>query len=138
MSAAMAVRYKKSVEPVYTDGRDIDREVAELAGEGADQKTSGGAAEHIREQTEPWRSLPQPETKDPTYYDRPLLNEPVWEWAIPTYYYIGGLTGAALVLGAAAQIGNSPSREKLVRRCHLIGVIGTGISGALLVEAHED
>ena len=45
-----------------------------------------------------------------TYYDRPLLKEPVWEWMVPAYYYVGGLTGASLVLGAAAQLGDAPAR----------------------------
>ncbi len=43
------------------------------------------------------------ETLSVTYYDRPLLKEPVWEIDIPIYYFLGGAAGAALVLGAAAQ-----------------------------------
>ncbi len=132
--SASAVRYKDSVEPVYTDGRDIGRDLAVLTGEGADQQASGAAGEHIGEQAHVWVDLPQPQVKDPTYYDRPMLNEPVWGWAIPTYDYVGGLTGAALVLGAAAQIGDTGSRERLIRRCHLIGLLGLSVSGALLVE----
>jgi formate-dependent nitrite reductase membrane component NrfD len=62
-----------------------------------------------------------------------MLNPPVWEWAIPTYYYVGGLTGAALVLGAAAQIGNKCGREKLIQRCRWIGLTGATVSGALLI-----
>jgi len=134
MSGTATVRYRKSIEPVYTDGRDIDRKVGALTGEAADQEASGASDKHLRKGAEVWQNLPQPQPNDPTYYDRPLLNEPVWEWAIPTYYYVGGLTGAALVLGAAAQIGHSAERESLIRRCHLIGVIGTGLSGALLIE----
>ncbi|MBV9500703.1 MAG: polysulfide reductase NrfD [Acidobacteriaceae bacterium] len=129
-----AVRYKDSVQPVRTDSRDIDRRVAVLTGEAADQQASGTAGEHAQKQAEVWRNLPQPEANDPTYYDRPLLNEPVWKWAIPTYDYIGGLTGAALVLGAAAQIGDTASRERLIRRCHRIGFAGVVVSAALLVE----
>ncbi len=80
-----------------------------------------------------WEKLPSPQAGDPTYYDRPLLNEPVWEWDIPAYYYVGGLTGASLVLGAAAQIGNSNDRAALVRRCHWIGLLGCTMSGGLLI-----
>lgn len=127
------VRYSNSVEPVSTDGRDIDTEVGELTGEGADQKASGSVDKHLKDEVQVWRKLPMPQPGDSTYYDVPLLNEPVWEWAIPTYYYIGGLTGAALVLGAAAQIGDTRRREKLIRRCHFIGLTGACISGGLLV-----
>jgi formate-dependent nitrite reductase membrane component NrfD len=127
------VRYKRSVEPVSTDGRDIDVEVARLTGEAASQQASGSADKHLNSEMQVWRRLPMPQAGDPAYYDVPLLNPPVWEWAIPTYYYVGGLSGAALVLGAAAQIGNSRGREELVRRCHWIGLIGAGVSGALLI-----
>ncbi len=127
------VRYKRSVEPVYTDGRDIDIEVGELSGEAADQEASGAADKHLKQEMQVWQQLPMPQPGDPTYYDVPMLNEPVWEWAIPTYYYVGGLTGAALVLGAAAQIGDTGRRKKLIRRCHWIGLIGAAISGCLLI-----
>ena len=127
------VRYKSSVEPVYTDGRDIDTEVATLTGEAADQEASGAADKHLKHEMQVWQQLPMPKPGDPTYYNVPMLNEPVWEWAIPTYYYVGGLTGAALVLSAAAQIGDSRGREELIRRCHWIGLIGAGVSGGLLI-----
>jgi formate-dependent nitrite reductase membrane component NrfD len=68
-----------------------------------------------------------------TYYDRPLLKEPVWEWMVPAYYYVGGLTGASLVLGAAAQLGDSRTRNALIRRCHWIGFTGCSVSGVLLI-----
>ena len=127
------VRYAQSVDPISTDGRDIDTEVGTLAGEGARQEVSGSADEHLEHEVQPWRQLPMPQPEDPAYYNVPMLNEPVWEWAIPAYYYIGGLTGAALVMGAAAQIGRESGREKLIRRCRWIGCVGTGVSGCLLV-----
>jgi formate-dependent nitrite reductase membrane component NrfD len=127
-----AVRYKKSVEPVYTDGRDIDLQVAELSGEAAHQQSSGSSDKHIAKQAQTWTQLPEPQPNDPTYYDRPLLNEPVWEWSIPTYYYVGGLAGATLVLGAAAQLSRSKKLQRLIKRCHWLGFIGCCISGALL------
>jgi formate-dependent nitrite reductase membrane component NrfD len=61
------------------------------------------------------------------------LNEPVWEWSIPTYYYIGGLAGAALVLGAATEFTRRQDLECLVKRCHRVGFFGCCISGALLI-----
>jgi formate-dependent nitrite reductase membrane component NrfD len=127
------VRYRGSSDPLSTDGRDIDRDVAELSGEAADQQASGSADEHLKQEMKVWRQLPMPQPGDPTYYDVPMLNEPVWEWAIPTYYYIGGLTGAALVLSAAAQVDGRRSREKLIRRCRWIGLTGAAMSGGLLI-----
>jgi formate-dependent nitrite reductase membrane component NrfD len=127
------VRYKNSVEPAYTDGRDIDLQLAVLSGEAAQQQASGAADKHIRQDAQTWTRLPEPDPIDPTYYDRPLLNESVWSWAIPTYYYVGGLAGGSLVLGAAAQCAGSDQLNRLTKRCHWIGFIGCCISGALLV-----
>jgi formate-dependent nitrite reductase membrane component NrfD len=129
----MTVRYKNSVEPVWTDGRDIDLEVGSLTGEGADQESSGASGEHMKAMAQPWTQLPEPRRGDPTYYDRPMLNAPVWESSIPMYYYIGGVTGAALVVGAAAQLTGSTKLNRLIRRCHWIGFIGASVSGILLI-----
>jgi formate-dependent nitrite reductase membrane component NrfD len=125
--------YKDSVEPVRTDGRDIDTAIAELTGEAASQKSAGLPDQHIQSIAQTWEQIPQVDRNDPTYYDRPMLKEPVWGWPIPTYYYVGGLTGASLALGAAAQIGNTGERESLITRCHLIGFIGATISSGLLI-----
>jgi hypothetical protein len=68
-----------------------------------------------------------------TYYDRPLLKAPVWEWMVSAYYYVGGLTGASLALGGAAQLGDASARRTLIRRCHWIGFAGCSVSGVLLI-----
>lgn len=128
----MTVRYEESVDPIQTDARDIDSEVALLIGEAASQKAFGASDKHIQKMAQTWQELPEPQP-DPTYYDRPLLNPPVWEWAIPTYYYVGGLAGAALVLAAAAQLKRSKRLPRFIRRCHWIGFVGAAISGALLI-----
>lgn len=127
------ILHKGTLDQVSTDGRDIDQRVGALSGEGAQQKASGAAEKHIKSYAQSWQKLPDANLADPTYYDRPMLNDPVWKWVIPTYYYVGGLTGASLVLAAAAQIGDSRKRVRLIRRAHWIGVIGATISGALLI-----
>jgi Polysulphide reductase, NrfD len=125
--------YENSVEPVQTDGRGIDIAVGKLTGEAASQKSSGAPDQHIQSIAQTWEQIPQVDRHDPTYYDRPMLKEPVWGWTIPAYYYTGGLAGASLALGAAAQIGDTGERESLISRCHLIGFIGATVSGGLLI-----
>jgi len=70
---------------------------------------------------------------DPTYYDRALLKKPVWEWDIPAYYYLGGAAGAALTLGAAAQLAGDRRLDDYIRHCHWIGILGSTVGGALLI-----
>ncbi len=31
----------------------------------------------------------------PTYYEQPIIKEPVWTWEIPCYFFTGGMGGAA-------------------------------------------
>lgn len=127
------VRYKKSVDPVWTDGRDVNTAVAELVGEAASQEAEGSPDKHVQEVAQTWSQLPEPTRPDVTYYGRPLLNESVWSWAIPAYYFTGGLAGAALVLAAAAQLRKSKANERLIRRCHWIAFVGIGLSAGLLI-----
>jgi formate-dependent nitrite reductase membrane component NrfD len=107
--------------------------MAELTGEAGSQVSKGSTDAHIGNVANAWKTLPEPQKDDPTYYDVPLLKEPVWEWAVPLYYYIGGLTGASLILSAAAQMGRSGESDTLIKRCHWVGFVGSAVSGGLLI-----
>ncbi len=117
---------------VTTDGRDIDQSIAELSGEGALQHAKP-FDKHTRELSNVWTRDPIRGAEHATYYDRPVLKEPVWHWAIPLYYYIGGAAGASLVIGAAAQIDRSGKLENLMRRAHWTGIIGSALSAGILI-----
>jgi hypothetical protein len=129
----MIERYRKSVEPAYTDGRDIDPDVGRLMGEGATQVTTGSSAKHIEEISGTWKHVPEPAPEDPTYYDRPLLHASVWGSTVPLYYYVGGLSGASMALAAAASVVKNEELDDLIQRCHMIGFVGTAVSGGLLI-----
>src|SRR5256714_1264946 len=45
-----------------------------------------------------------PMTPETGYYGMPLLKEPVWTWEVPAYFFVGGVSAAAAVVGGAAQI----------------------------------
>ncbi|HEX4230688.1 MAG TPA: NrfD/PsrC family molybdoenzyme membrane anchor subunit [Bryobacteraceae bacterium] len=126
-------RYKDSVDPIVTDGRDIDPNAGSLVGEAASQKSDGSSDIHLQETLHGRENSANTSADDPTYYDRPMLQKPVWEVDIPVYYYIGGLTGASLALASAVQLDDSEAANKLVRRAHMIAIGGATISGALLI-----
>ena len=44
-----------------------------------------------REQTAP-QDAPAGAT---TYYKRPMIKRPTWQWYIPLYFFLGGLAGGA-------------------------------------------
>jgi formate-dependent nitrite reductase membrane component NrfD len=70
---------------------------------------------------------------DPTYYNKPVIKTPVWIWTVPLYFYVGGVSGAALVLGAASRLIGDPVLRPLARKCHLVGFVGGGIGSMLLI-----
>jgi formate-dependent nitrite reductase membrane component NrfD len=125
--------FPDSVDPVITDQRDIDPRIGELTGEAGGQ-IAGATDRHLEKNARPWEHVPAVVESDPTYYDRPMLKAPVWSWEVPLYYFTGGAAGACLVLGAAAQLAGSGELNRMIRRCHWVGIIGSSISGVLLID----
>ena len=116
------------------DGRHIAPELGVLAGEGSQQRI-GATGEVHPSKTFVWRDLPSESFhgEDPTYYERPILKEPVWIWAIPVYFYVGGTAGAAAVLGAAAQALDGEELRGLVKSCRWVAALGGATGSALLI-----
>ncbi|WP_189938117.1 NrfD/PsrC family molybdoenzyme membrane anchor subunit [Streptomyces sulfonofaciens] len=62
-----------------------------------------------------------------SYYGRPVLKPPVWEWRVPAYFFTGGLSAGAALLAAGADLTGRPA---LCRVCRLGGL------GALLASTY--
>jgi formate-dependent nitrite reductase membrane component NrfD len=65
------------------------------------------------------------------YYGIPLLKRPPWTWEIPLYFFVGGASGAAAVVGSVARY--TGADPKLVRDARWIAAAGSVISPALLI-----
>lgn len=72
-------------------------------------------------------------TADPTYYDAPVLKEPVWIWSVPLYLFVGGTAGAASALAAAAQAVAPRALRGLVEHAHRLSLAGEVLSAGLLI-----
>lgn len=70
-------------------------------------------------------------TSENGYYGLPLLKPPVWTWEIPTYFFIGGMGGAAAVIGAVARVNGASPR--LVRDARRAAAVGATLSMPLLI-----
>jgi formate-dependent nitrite reductase membrane component NrfD len=69
-------------------------------------------------------------TRMRSYYDRPIIKEPVWTWEIPAYFFTGGLSGASSVLSLTAKLfGN----ERLSKTAMYIGAVADLLSPPLLI-----
>lgn len=113
------------------DGRNIDPALGALEGEAAQQRASGS------EGTAAFEVWTGPGARDPgtttTYFDRPLLKQPVWIWSVPAYFYVGGTAGAAATLGLTAQIVDRKGLADLVARCRWITTAGVALGSVLLI-----
>lgn len=113
------------------DGRHIDESLGALTGEGAGQRTGSDEPKGLQAY-DVWSGIPT-RTEDPTYYDRPVVKEPVWIWAVPTYFFVGGTAGAAAVLAEVAESLSDGELDDLVRRARWVGAIGGACGTALLI-----
>ena len=111
------------------DVRHIDPQAGVLTGEGADQRVR--EVEPVAAETA-WDGQPVADT-DPTYYDRPVLKEPVWKWYVPVYFWLGGASGAAAALGAAAQVADREGLAGLVARARWVAAAGGAAGTGLLI-----
>jgi polysulfide reductase-like protein len=65
-----------------------------------------------------------------SYYGRPVLKTPVWEWKIPAYLFAGGLSAGSALLGAGADLTGRPALRRAGR---LSALANLGVSTYLLV-----
>ncbi|HZQ27062.1 MAG TPA: NrfD/PsrC family molybdoenzyme membrane anchor subunit [Acidimicrobiales bacterium] len=71
-----------------------------------------------------------PPAEPRSYYGRPILKKPVWEWFIPAYFFSGGLAGASSALAFGARL---TGRTRLARRARLTSLAAVSASTYFLV-----
>jgi formate-dependent nitrite reductase membrane component NrfD len=113
-----------------SDGRDVHPLLGLLEGEAAQEKAMFPG----RREASLVKGKPSFAPADaPSYYGLPVIQEPVWSWTIPAYFFTGGAAGAASVLAAIASLSGKRSLDRLVFRARLLAAGGTAVSTALLV-----
>jgi hypothetical protein len=65
-----------------------------------------------------------------SYYGRPVLKPPAWDWKIPAYFFAGGLSAGSALLAAGADLTGRPALRRTGR---LGGFAGLAVSMYLLV-----
>ena len=74
-------------------------------------------------------AVPQAEFR--SYYGRPVLKPPVWEWKIPAYLFTGGLAAGSALLAAGADL----TRRPALRRAGRLGSFGALLVSLVLLVA---
>jgi hypothetical protein len=65
-----------------------------------------------------------------SYYGRPVLKPPVWEWKVPAYLFTGGLSAGSAVLAAGADLTSRPALRRAGRISSLMTLL---VSAYLLI-----
>jgi hypothetical protein len=65
-------------------------------------RAGGSGGDGSREQS----VVPRAEFR--SYYGRPVLKPPVWEWKVPAYFFTGGLSAGSALLAAGADLTGRP------------------------------
>jgi formate-dependent nitrite reductase membrane component NrfD len=73
------------------------------------------------------------EQRPPTYYNRPGLKSSDWRWLIVTYFFVGGLAGAAQVIAGVLDLLDQPRDRPLVSTARYMAVVGALISPVCLI-----
>ncbi len=67
------------------------------------------------------------------YYGLPVVKPSPWGWLIASYFFLGGLAGAAQVVATVADLFGGPSQRPVVRTGRYLALAGTLISPVLLI-----
>jgi formate-dependent nitrite reductase membrane component NrfD len=82
----------------------------------------------VREQTAVPRPRQVRQKSEPefrSYYGRPILKKPVWNWMIAAYLFSGGLSAGSALLAAGADLTGRPQLRKVSRLGALAGLVAS-------------
>lgn len=66
-----------------------------------------------------------------SYYNQPILKEPVWKWPIPAYLFTGGVAGASSMLAMGGRI---TGNHRLARQSRSVSLTAVGLSTYFLID----
>lgn len=69
----------------------------------------------------------------PTYYDRPALKPGHWGLLVATYFFVGGLSGAAQIIATTVDLFGARGDRGVVRAGRYLALLGSLVSPVLLI-----
>ncbi len=67
------------------------------------------------------------------YYGVPVIHEPHWKWLVIGYFFFGGISGSAAVIGAYVQLFGGPSIARIGRHAAYVSMIALAPCPLLLI-----
>jgi formate-dependent nitrite reductase membrane component NrfD len=92
------------------------------------RSSEDGADERSREEEAvlmPREQLAVPKAEFRSYYGRPILKKPVWNWMIAAYLFSGGLSAGSAMLAAGADLTGRPGLRKVSRIGSLVSIVAS-------------
>jgi protein NrfD len=98
------------------------------------QRTPYGRRKELREDGRgPGRGKSPWPYHDETYYNRPALKSGHWRWLIGSYYFVGGVAGAAQLIATIADAAGASQNRAVVRASRYLAFAGVLVSPVLLI-----
>src|SRR5947209_5411127 len=66
---------------------------------------------------------PEREQAETSYYDYPVLKEPVWRWEIVWYFFLGGLAAGCYVIASIAALFGSKEDRTVARTGYYLSLL---------------
>ena len=117
-----------ATRPAGGPGSPAERPSDEQAGgRGAQMFQGGGPARGRRRRGKRGGGEPTvvPDAEFRSYYGRPVLKAPVWDWRIPAYLFAGGLAAGSSVVAAGADLTGRPQLRRSARLGALAGLLAS-------------
>src|SRR5438045_1156106 len=79
--------------------------------------------ERLATLTTGYTSEPEREQQEVSYYDYPVLREPVWHWEITWYFFFGGLAAGCYVIASIAALFGSREDRVVTRTGYYLSLL---------------
>src|SRR5262245_19264496 len=73
----------------------------------------------------PREDLAVPRAEFRSYYGRPILKHPAWDWKIAAYLFAGGLSAGSAMLAAGADVTGRPGLRRVSRLGALVSLVAS-------------
>ena len=87
------------------------------------EQTQKSLLEQLATLTTGYTPQPQQELQEASYYEYPVLKQPIWRWEIVWYFFLGGLAAGCYVIASLAALFGSKEDRAVVRTGYYLSLL---------------